>query len=283
MKAVLETLQTEKSNSIIVRKIELENFDALFHFHPAFELTLILAGKGQRYIGKQVHEFLDGDLVFVGANLPHCWINQPSEGHQVAAIVIQFDDAFLGALLHLPEMHRIKEFIKKSTSGFEITGETKKKITEKIKQLAEKSSLLKITSLVEILDVLSQSKELAEVDPSFFDQSYNLSETARFQKVFSYLIENFRETIALNEIAQVAGLSPTSFCRYFKSITQKSFIEVMLEYRIQNACQLLHHKELPIRHIAFESGFRDVPYFNKAFKKIKGINPKQFRSIIGYQ
>ena len=282
MKAVLENIQTEKSNSIVVRKIELENFDAPFHFHPAYELTLIVKGTGQRYIGKQVHEFLDGDLVFVGANLPHCWINQPS-AHQVAAIVIQFDDVFIGPLLHLPEMYRIKEFIKKSRSGFEITGDTKIRVSEKIKLLTEKSSLQKITSLVEILDILSQSTERAEIDHSFFDQPYNLSETARFQKVFSYLIENFRETISLDTIARVAGLSPTSFCRYFKSITQKSFIEVMLEYRIQNACQLLHHRELPIRHIAFESGFRDVPYFNKAFKKIKGMSPKEFRSIIGYQ
>ncbi len=279
MKAVFEKLQTEHTNSILIRKFDLKNFDAPFHFHPEFELTLILKGEGQRYVGRQVNNFYAGDLVFLGDNLPHCWVNQPNEEAYVSAIVIQFDENFLGkTFLELPEIEQIKKFLLKAKSGFTILGETKKKISKSIIQLIEKTPLQRILGLIEILDELSQTKEISSIDFSFIENQYNQSETARFQKVFSYLIENFKENISLEEIADVADLSPTSFCRYFKTITQKTFVEVMLEFRLQYACQLLQKTDLPIRQIAFESGFGDVSYFNKVFKKYKSTTPKNFKS-----
>lgn len=92
------------------------------------------------------------------------------------------------------------------------------------------------------------------------------------------MIENFKEEISLEQIANIADLSPTSFCRYFKNITKKTFVEVLIEFRLQYACQLLHKTDLTIQQVAFESGFGDVPYFNKLFRKHKHLTPKEWRS-----
>ncbi|GAB2650620.1 AraC family transcriptional regulator [Emticicia sediminis] len=278
MKAVFEQLNTEQSSSFIFRKFDVPKFDAPFHFHPEYELTLILKGEGQRYVGQQVHEFFAGDLVFLGANLPHCWINQAIENENASAIVIQFGDLFLGkGIVELPEMKKVQAFLEKSKSGFEIIGKTKEILTEKIVLLQHKTSLQKIAGLLEILDILSHSTEITTIDDFFFEHQYNQSETARFQKVFSYLIENFKEEITLEQIANIADLSPTSFCRYFKNITKKTFVEVLIEFRLQFACQLLNKTDLPIQQVAFESGFGDVPYFNKLFRKHKNLTPKEWR------
>ena len=86
----------------------------------------------------------------------------------------------------------------------------------------------------------------------------------------------FQQQIELATIAEVANMTIPSFCRYFKSITGKTFLEIVNEYRIQYACQLLKKNEMPVSQIAFESGFNDVPYFNKLFKKMKGV------SLLGY-
>lgn len=278
MKAVFEQLNTEQSSSFIFRKFDVPKFDAPFHFHPEYELTLILKGEGQRYVGQQVHEFFAGDLVFLGANLPHCWINQAIENENASAIVIQFGDLFLGkGIVELPEMKKVQAFLEKSKSGFEIIGKTKEILTEKIVSLQHKTSLQKIAGLLEIFDILSNSTEIVTIDEFFFEHQYNQSETARFQKVFSYLIENFKEEITLEQIANIADLSPTSFCRYFKNITKKTFVEVLIEFRLQYACQLLNKTDLPIQQVAFESGFGDVPYFNKLFRKHKNLTPKEWR------
>lgn len=278
MKAVFEQLNTEQSSSFILRQFDVPKFDAPFHFHPEYELTLILKGEGQRYVGQQVHEFFTGDLVFLGANLPHCWVNQPLENENVSAIVIQFGELFLAkGILDLPEMKKVQAFLEKSKSGFEIVGKTKEVLTEKIVALQIKTPLQKIAGLLEIFDILSNSMEIMTIDDFFFEHQYNQSETARFQKVFSYLIENFKEEITLKQIANIADLSPTSFCRYFKNITKKTFVEVLIEFRLQYACQLLNKTDLPIQQVAFESGFGDVPYFNKLFKKHKNSTPKEWR------
>lgn len=279
MKAVFEQLSTEQSSSFILRQFDVPKFEAPFHFHPEYELTLILKGEGQRYIGQQVNEFIAGDLVFLGANLPHCWVNQPIENENASAIVIQFGELFLGkGVGNLPEMKKVKAFLEKSKSGFEIVGKTKETITEKIIGLHHNSPLQKIAGLLEIFDILSQTTEVITIDDFFFEHRYNQSETARFQKIFSFLIENFKEEINLEQIANIADLSPTSFCRYFKNITKKTFVEVLIEFRLQFACQLLNKTELPIQQVAFESGFGDVPYFNKLFKKYKNATPKEWRS-----
>lgn len=278
MKAVFEQLNTEESSSFIFRQFDVPKFDAPFHFHPEYELTLILKGEGQRYVGQQVHEFFAGDLVFLGANLPHCWVNQPMENENVSAIVIQFGELFLTkGILDLPEMRKVQAFLEKSKSGFEIVGKTKEVLTEKIVALQIKTPLQKIAGLLEIFDILSNSTEIMTIDDFFFEHQYNQSETARFQKIFSYLIENFKEEITLEQIANIADLSPTSFCRYFKNITKKTFVEVLIEFRLQYACQLLNKTDLPIQQVAFESGFGDVPYFNKLFRKHKNLTPKEWR------
>lgn len=279
MKAVFEQLNTEQSSSFILRQFDVPQFDAPFHFHPEYELTLILKGEGQRYVGQQVHEFFAGDLVFLGSNLPHCWINQPIENENASAIVIQFGELFLGkGIVDMPEMQKVKVFLEKSKSGFEIVGKTRKILTEKIVALQHKTALQKIAGLLEIFDILSNSTEIMTIADFFFEHQYNQSETARFQKIFSYLIENFKEEITLEQIANIADLSPTSFCRYFKNITKKTFVEVLIEFRLQYACQLLNKTDLPIQQVAFESGFGDVPYFNKLFKKHKNLTPKEWRS-----
>lgn len=281
MKAVFEKLTTEQSSSFIFRQFEVPAFDAPFHFHPEYELTLILKGEGQRYVGKQVNDFFEGDLVFLGSNLPHCWIAQKANQEEMlGAIVIQFDENFLGkGFFQLPEMAKIKEFLQKSKAGFQILDEVKEILTTKIKALVVAQPLQKMLGLIEILAILSQCQDLQIIDFSFSEHHYSQIETARFQKVFSYLIENFKEEISLDQIANIADLSPTSFCRYFKSITQKTFVEVLIEFRLQNACQLLIKTDLPIQQVAFDSGFGDVPYFNKLFKKHKQCTPMAFRNL----
>ena len=278
MKAVFEKLDQNNSSSFLFRSIELKAFDAPFHFHPEFELTHIKKGEGQRYVGTQVEDFVDGDLVFLGSNLPHCWISKPiSENENVSATVIQFKADFLGQnFLESIEMQHVKSFLAESKAGFKVLSEEKLEILAEINRMQYLDNYQKLLSLLNILGILSQSKNLQKIDLSFSSIKHSNNETVRFQKVFAYLIEHYREEISLQKIAEIAHLSPTSFCRYFKSITGKTFLEIVNEYRIQFACQLLKKNEMPVSQIAFESGFNDVPYFNKLFKKLKGVSPLGF-------
>jgi len=285
MKAVFEQVKSDPSKALLVRHFTIPQFDAPFHFHPEYELTLIVKGEGQRFVGKQVDDFSEGDLVFLGSHLPHCWINHQKEYQTELseAIVVQFNLHFLGEdFFNLNEFVAIKMFLDKSKAGFDIQGNDKKKITARLFEMKVASPTRQILILIDILDWLSSAVHMKPIDLSFAENDFKVSETNRFQKVFAYLITHYKEDISLAEIAGIADLSPTSFCRYFKSITQQSFVEVLLEFRIKQACHLLLNTDLAIREIAFQSGFDDIPYFNRIFKKKKGISPRQYKKDVKF-
>lgn len=282
MKAIFEQLQSNPSEAIIVRYIKMPSFDAPFHFHPEYELTLIVKGKGQRFVGKQVESFENGDLVLLGPNLPHCWINHPKADDSLSeAIVVQFNQEFLGKeFFELSAFKTLKLLLDKSRSGIEVQeGMIKKQISQQMNEMILATPVRKILILLEILETLSHAIQVKLMDISFASNPLKFSETSRFQKVFSYIIDHYKDDISLEKIAAVADLSPTSFCRYFKSITQQSFVELLLEFRIKQSCHLLISSDLPIREIAFQSGFDDIPYFNRVFKKKKGMNPNKYRYL----
>lgn len=285
MKAVFEQVKSDPSKALLVRHFTMPQFDAPFHFHPEYELTLIVKGEGQRFVGKQVDNFSDGDLVFLGSHLPHCWINHQNENQTELseAILVQFNQHFLGEdFFNLNEFVAIKMFLDKSKAGFDIQGNDKIKITNRLFEIINATPMQQILILMDILDLLSRAVQLKPLDLSFAENDFKVSETNRFQKVFSYLITHYKEDISLAKIAGIADLSPTSFCRYFRSITQQSFVEVLLEFRIKQACHLLLNTDMAIREIAFQSGFYDVPYFNRIFKKKKGISPKQYKKDVKF-
>ena len=117
IKASYEVLQPTNTQSFLVRKFDKLAFDAPYHFHEEYELTCILNGSGKRYVGSHMEDFVTGDLVLLGPNLPHCW---KLEGKDVlpsdaGAIVIQFNDAFLGDdFFNKAELQPIKKLFQKS-------------------------------------------------------------------------------------------------------------------------------------------------------------------------
>lgn len=281
MRAVFEKIDPEQSSSFTIRSIAVPVFDAPFHFHPEYELTWIISGEGQRYVGSQIDDFQAGDLVLLGENLPHCWLNQYTEGTTAQAIVLQFrGDCWGKDFGHLPEMKAIHTLLQQSSAGFQITGSTQSRITSLMQRMLQASATEKLLGLLHILHELSNSNELHSIDYSFPTQPSNQTDIIRFQKVFSFMIEHFKEDLSLEAVAHIAHLSPTSFCRYFKAITQKTFIEMLHEFRLHHVCQLLQKSDLPIQQIAFDAGFNDIPYFNKLFRKKYGITPNDYRKAM---
>lgn len=279
MKAIFEQVAASPKASFLHKYFEAPIFDAPFHFHPQMELTWIVKGSGMRYVGRSVQEFKEGDLVLLGSNLPHCWINQKTED-MVAAHVIQFKKDFLGTdFFNLPEMESIKKLMEQSKSGFVISKPTSATIQEKIQQLSTSPPVKRIYCLLEILEVLASSVDLTLLDESMVKLNQDLPHIERFNKVISYLIQNYKQDIHLEQMAELVHMTPSSFCRFFKGVMKKTLIEVVMEFRIKHACYLLATTDLNISQVAMESGFGDLPYFNRRFKKMMGCNPSTYKRL----
>lgn len=278
MKAIYEQLSLNVENSFLYRQFSLPQFDAPFHYHPELELTYIEQSEGRRFVGQQISNFEAGDLVLLGENVPHCWLNK--EGVSLAkATVIQFKRDFVGEpFLNLPEMGLIKQLFDKAQSGIVIKGETRKKVVEKM-DFKGLNAFQKLIQLIEILYIIAISEEIELIDMHFLADKLSIADTERFQKIYAFIIENYQEDINLNTISAIAHLTPTAFCRYFKKMTRKTLVDVVTEFRIKHACQLLTSTEKLVADICFESGFGNISYFNKSFKEAMGHSPLAYRKL----
>lgn len=281
IKASFEVLQTGNRQSFLVRRFDQWAFDGPYHFHPEYELTYITKGAGKRYVGSHMEDFAAGDLVLLGPNLPHCWkLGQP-DGVQTdaGAIVIQFNENFLGGdFFNKPELQEIKKLFQRSVSGISFKGITQHTVNEKLNALSSGGGNFdKMMGLLDILQRLAVSNEFALLDQNQSIAERTPAEQERINPVFAYLVENFRGQVSLDEAAGIANMTPNAFCKYFKKITRKTFMETIIEYRLNYATQQLVQTDKPISDISFESGFGDVSHFYKMFKVKMLVSPLNYR------
>jgi AraC-like DNA-binding protein/quercetin dioxygenase-like cupin family protein len=280
LKASYEVLQPPGNHSFLVRTFGKTGFAAPYHFHPEYELTWIVRGSGKRYAGNNMADFTDGDLVLLGPNVPHCWKLQP-EGKNARSIVIQFTADFLGNdFFSKAELLNIHQLFQRSNSGIQFTNGTP--IQEHIKELAEeKNNFKQLIRLLEILQQLAVSKDYVLLDQHRLIAELSPANQTRINPIFAYLVENFRREVSLNKAAAIAGMTPNAFCKYFKRITRKTFMETVIEYRINYATQQLIQSDKTISDICFDSGFGDISHFYKMFKAKMQVSPLHYRQQFG--
>lgn len=283
MKPRLEKLTLAPKYSFILQHDVYPYYPTPWHYHPEFELVLVVSSTGQRTVGDHAERFAEGDLVFLGPNLPHAFQNDPAyyKGNpclKAEAIVIQFREGFLGqGFFNLPEMIPVRQLFDKSRFGLKILGDTRHRVADLMQQMPAQQGYRRITTLLQILEMLSLSEEYQLLVSPGFVQQYAAAGTDPIAKAHAYIVTNFRQDISLADVAGVANLSIPSFCRSFKACTRKSFSHFLNEVRVGYACKLLLEDQYNITRICYESGFNNMSNFNRQFKKITGIPPLQYR------
>jgi AraC-like DNA-binding protein len=275
------------AQSFGIRHDRKPNFGTLWHYHPELELHFIIKGHGIQYIGETISGFSDGDLILLGENLPHTWrcsqvYFRGDSDEQVEAIVLHFSPNCLGKnFLDLPEAQLIPILFERAKKGLKVTGKTREKVAQILHSLLEASQLDRLIYLLQILNLLAKSPETETISPGYdFSHLHNVSEMARLEKIYTHVMGNFQNNLTLEEMASIAHLSVTSFCRYFKKMTNKSFIEFLTEVRISNVCKGLLEDKLPLEMICSECGFQNMSNLYRHFKKVTGMTPHVYRKSI---
>lgn len=98
-------------------------------------------------------------------------------------------------------------------------------------------------------------------------------------EVIEYIRLNLKENINLKSLSDKAGMSTTSFYRFFKRELGMSPIEFVLNEKIKCAKKLLRNPTIQINEVCYLSGFEDANYFTRMFKKCEGITPKQYQLL----
>ena len=259
-----------------------------WHFHPEYELVLIVKGKGKRMVGDHIDSFTENDLVFLGSNLAHEWAcNQAyydAEGNfSGECIVIQFLHDFLGSrFMEIPENVNLIKFLNESSQGCKIYGQTKAKIIPYMKDLLEMNESDRLFTLFKIFHILSNSKEYHLLASPGFSEPFKRKDEEPLTRAWQYILTNFQKDIKIKDLLEITHMSNTTFCLTFKKTYRMSFKEYLLNVRIGYACRLLLEGSISISEIAYESGFENISNFNRQFKRIKGLTPKAFKQHSQY-
>jgi len=237
-------------------------------------------------VGDHIGYFNEGDLVFMGAGIPHVWINDQEffngqVDYHADAIVIHFVDSFLGEkFMNIPEMENFRNILRLSSRGMTLYGETREKITALMKNMVTMSGLKRLSALFDIFDLLANSTEYELLASPGFTQKIELKSTDRFGKVTEYIMRNFDKDITLPEAASIANMAVTTFCNFFRDHFRVTFVEYVNAIRVGYACKLLGDEDRNIVEIAYESGFKNLANFNRQFKRLKNMTPSEYRRTI---
>jgi AraC-like DNA-binding protein len=256
------------------------SFGSLWHYHPELELHYLIRGEGVRFIGDNISNFSDGEIVLLGENLPHKWHCREDDITQdgVEAIVLHFSSNFMGKdMLSLPEARLLPLLFEKAKRGMVIINGSRDKLIPLIEAVLKAEGLERLIALLSILKVLSETKDYHEVTrKSSFYQS-NKYETERLNVVCSYTMANYSQPISLEQIAAISNLTVTSFCRYFKLMTNKTYYDFLTEIRISHACHFLIEDKMSVDQIADKCGFYNISNFYRQFKKVIGVTPLTYK------
>ena len=279
MKLQLLDRSSAQRKPFVVKENNYPNFLKLWHYHAELELVVIKESTGTRFVGDSIEKFEPGEVILIGKNLPHMWLNdaayfQQNSSLTAVAYSIHFREDFMGqTFLGLESAAPITALFEKAKRGIKFI-DLSFSIMEEITQLIqEKDAFQQLLKLLFLLHQLAKHETTIVLS----SEGYLFSKLVDgSDKTSEYIFNNFNKPIQLADVAARQGMNPSAFSRYFKRIHRKTFSRYLIEIRIGFACKLLMENKLNISIICYESGFNNLSNFNKQFRKIKGMSPKEY-------
>ncbi|WP_298286069.1 AraC family transcriptional regulator [uncultured Lutibacter sp.] len=277
MKVLPFTIPKPENVTLYTEHYKGESFYEKLHQHKEIQISLIVSGEGTYVIGDCVGDFKPNDIFVIGENLPHVFKRDFTNDQGPEMISIFFSKNSYGeGFFKLPEFEHFQPFFNDAVLGFEVLS-NKSEIAKLLTRIRKISKYEQFTSFIEILNLIAKA-ETHTLSSLINLKKYGGNEGKRMSDIFQYTMDNFQKEITLNDVADIANMTPNAFCRYFKQRTTKTFVNFLIDIRIGNACKLLaSNNDLSITEISYKSGFNNLANFNRKFKALKGITPSEYR------
>jgi len=275
-----EPIHANDGSSFFCRSVQGAHFGFGWHHHPELEIALVLKGHGRRYVGDAIEDFEAGDMVLLGEDVPHTWQTDPADG-PVASKVIQFRREVFGSLLlEAPELRPISQLLDRADRGLLLHGATRIEAERIFLRIvdAPSPSWRTVADLLTLLGLITESHEVRELS-SAAPRSVAVEGAGRkMDQVLAFLHGPPDEIPSQATAARCLNLSPAAFSRFFRQSVGKTYVACVNEVRVLATCRELIETDRPIIEIAYGAGFSNLSNFNRRFRALKGIPPRQFRA-----
>ncbi len=256
------------------------------HRHTAFEIGYVRHGIGTYFVGGKTYDIEPGDVFLYSTNEPHCITNISSdEGMEIMSIKFEprfiwaggndvFDSRFLRIFLDRSE--RFENRLDRNNPALDEIRALMIKVEDEFLNLRPEYELMVKIYLLTVLAIANRSfGYVSEVKKPF---SVHIKQLSQIERAIDFINAHYFEDISLEEISESANMSKNYFSSLFKRLNGMSPWDYITVKRIELACSLLKSTESSVIDIACECGFNNSANFNRAFKKVTGSSPRDYRN-----
>ncbi|AKM43077.1 AraC family transcriptional regulator [Burkholderia contaminans] len=278
----LEIVPTHRDESFRAWIHDYPHSVAKWHFHPEYEIHLIQSSHGKMFVGDHIGDFGPGNLIITGPNLPHNWVSELPDGERVPSrdVVLQFSrDAIEKMVGAFSELQPVIDLIDDAARGVQFPDRVGRDVAPLMLELANAHGCRRVEILMSLFDRLSSCRERRVLaGPGYrSDAQHYMSST--INQVLSYLQQNLPGMLRETDVAAFAGMSVSTFTRFFRRHTGSSFVRYLNRLRINEACELLMFSDLTVTDICYRVGFNNLSNFNRQFLAMKQVPPSRFRAL----
>jgi len=252
-----------------------------WHYHEEYELHLIKESSGKVFVGDYIGNFSANSLILVGPNLPHNWISDINKGEQITLrdCVINFSQETVDNLAKVfPEAVELAPFWQRAKHGIEFDlGDQVDTVVGLIDQISKAHGFNRLSLFLSVLSILSSISHYRVLSSNNYVPIKDERYLESLNKVITYIMDNYDEQISQEEVGQYIQMNPSYFSKFFKKATGIRFVEFVNGLRINKACELLTHTNIPITEICFSVGFNNIANFNRRFIDFKQMRPSEYR------
>lgn len=283
MEALFENQLQQAEGSFFIGIFQDNLEKCTWHYHNNFEISFITEGAGKRIVGDSIVEFQSGDLVFLGKNLPHVWIPEKDQGiwlnRNLEMVFLQFtSDVLCPHVLALPEFVNVQKALILSERGVQIAGQTLNEVSELMLQMPYMKEFDRMIYFFRILDLIGRSDSITALASKEYLNTRFTTGNKRIEIIHQYLMNNYKNDIDLQRLSELVNMAKGSICRYFKQNMGITIFEYLNKIKAEFACKLLMNNDLSILDVCLDSGFNNLSHFNKQFKRVTGVTPKEYRT-----
>ena len=259
-----------------------KEFDYPIHIHDVLELNFVANAAGARRVVGDSSEVIDNlDLVLITSpDLEHVWEQYECKSEDIHEVTVQFRLNFDldTSSFRFSSYKSIYDMLIRAQRGLSFPPEAIMLVYHRLARLSSiEEGFIAVQEFFSILYELSKFDDARELASSSFAKVEVVSESKRILKVKNYIDEHYKDDLSLEQLADLVGMTPTAFSRYFKQRTAKNISEYIVDIRLGHAARLLVDTSDSVSEICWATGFNTLSNFNRLFRKRKGCSPTEFR------
>lgn len=279
MRAKLKPVDRDPQLSFTCFVREEKNFPFEWHHHPEYELVLIEAGGGSRFIGDNITRYGPGDLVLLGPDLPQTWQSEDLGKAGVSrAVVIQFhpDSPVCLIIAKVPELAAVRRLLLRAKLGLHFPKtRSLQPVLEKLSAMPALPPVARLGALCEVLAALAERP--AQAISSGPVTVLGADAAGTLDRVLRHVQAHVADDLQLSAVARLAGMGTPAFCRFFKRATGRTFTDHVNELRLGKAAHLLVETRIPVADISAQVGYANPSYFHRRFRAKYGLSALKYR------